>query len=657
MSDGLVTPGRVAGGVNAWHPHRSRIMASSLRRWQTRPPTGPVAGSTSSSGPGGRPTWRRCGRACVARLDRVASWLPCRALSASPALLRTAPVPRPTGPRIQEDTGPRRASPWGACSRERVTGGPCRGPPRDGPISRAGRGSPPRPGGAAMRDAPDTVAEPADLASLVALLSTTWFAAGLSPEAQLSLARLARRYQVPAGTTLLAEGAAVSELGIVLSGRVSVRTLVPERGLVTILTVEPGDIFAKSALVPPYRSTATVVALQDVDVIALDGSACAPLWPRTASSPRRSIRASWRRCRAVSTPPAYSSRPLRGRAAAGHSPARNSRASEPSGVRGSPLQGIPRPIARAAWRDRDRQTARKTPASSAPASRELEMPVPQRGLERGGAGLRGQDAVDGAPGVPGLQRIGPGRQQLSADRTDPAPVSLVGLAGSLRRRGQETGRVHGAPIVRPAPLACPWTRRRGEWPFRSAPPARHTAGARMDPAGCATYGWGRAGPSGVRGSPQDGNDDARHASGRRAPGPARGRGVPPQQRPRRRGVPCGRAALLGLQRPRQRARAPAAAGRGALGQRDATVQLCTACLTALRTPRLVRQLGLGRATAVPPASPVRPERRPWSGRHPHRHARRAAAAHAAQGRLTRGRRRQGVVARPARPARASRWDI
>jgi hypothetical protein len=32
---------------------------------------------------------------------------------------------------------------------------------------------------------------------------------------------------------------------------------------------------------------------------------------------------------------------------------------------------------------------------------------------------------------------------------------------------------------------------------------------------------------------------------------------------------------------------------------DATVQLCTACLAALHTPRLVRQLGLGRRTAAP----------------------------------------------------------
>ncbi len=41
--------------------------------------------------------------------------------------------------------------------------------------------------------------------------------------------------------------------------------------MVTILTVEPGDIFAKSALVPPYRSTASVVAIQALDAIALDG--------------------------------------------------------------------------------------------------------------------------------------------------------------------------------------------------------------------------------------------------------------------------------------------------------------------------------------------------------------------------------------------------
>ena len=45
---------------------------------------------------------------------------------------------------------------------------------------------------------------------------------------------------------------------------------------------------------------------------------------------------------------------------------------------------------------------------------------------------------------------------------------------------------------------------------------------------------------------------------------------------------------------------------------DATVQLCTACLAALRTPRLVRQLRLGRWTAAP-AGPTAAEALPVGG--------------------------------------------
>jgi CRP-like cAMP-binding protein len=122
-----------------------------------------------------------------------------------------------------------------------------------------------------MSDAPETAARPADEASLVAALNSTWFGANLPPDTQVRLGRLARRYQAPAGTVLLAEGELANELGIVVSGRVSLRTLVPEQGMITILTVEPGDIFGQSAVVPPYRATSSCVALQPVDVIALDG--------------------------------------------------------------------------------------------------------------------------------------------------------------------------------------------------------------------------------------------------------------------------------------------------------------------------------------------------------------------------------------------------
>ena len=43
---------------------------------------------------------------------------------------------------------------------------------------------------------------------------------------------------------------------------------------------------------------------------------------------------------------------------------------------------------------------------------------------------------------------------------------------------------------------------------------------------------------------------------------------------------------------------------GARWVSEAMLQLCTACLAALRTPRLVRQLDLGHATAAPPARPT-----------------------------------------------------
>ena len=56
---------------------------------------------------------------------------------------------------------------------------------------------------------------------------------------------------------------------------------------------------------------------------------------------------------------------------------------------------------------------------------------------------------------------------------------------------------------------------------------------------------------------------------------------------------------------------------GARWVSEATVRLCTACLAAVATPRLIRQLDLGRATAAPPARPspaeVAPDGHPSPG--------------------------------------------
>ncbi len=110
-------------------------------------------------------------------------------------------------------------------------------------------------------------------AAIVAALNSTWFGAGLPAETQSRLAALGEIRRAPIGTELLREGEIAEEFGILVSGRVALRMLVPERGMVTILTVEPGDILGWSAIVPPHRSTSTVVAIEPVEALMFDGEA------------------------------------------------------------------------------------------------------------------------------------------------------------------------------------------------------------------------------------------------------------------------------------------------------------------------------------------------------------------------------------------------
>jgi len=114
-------------------------------------------------------------------------------------------------------------------------------------------------------EAADTTADAA------AALSASWFGAGLSPEAIARLAAIARFREVEPGATIHREGELSEALAIVLAGRVALRMLVPERGMVTILTVEPGDIVGWSAVVPPHRSTSDGIAIEPVRLLELPG--------------------------------------------------------------------------------------------------------------------------------------------------------------------------------------------------------------------------------------------------------------------------------------------------------------------------------------------------------------------------------------------------
>lgn len=109
------------------------------------------------------------------------------------------------------------------------------------------------------------------LPEVIGALNRTWFGAALAAETQERLARLTRIERIPGGTTLFREGEVTAQFSIVLEGRVALRTLVPERGMVTILTVEPGDILGWSALVAPHRATSTAIAIEPIALLAFDG--------------------------------------------------------------------------------------------------------------------------------------------------------------------------------------------------------------------------------------------------------------------------------------------------------------------------------------------------------------------------------------------------
>jgi CRP/FNR family cyclic AMP-dependent transcriptional regulator len=113
----------------------------------------------------------------------------------------------------------------------------------------------------------------ADTAALVAALNATWFGSGLPPAAQTRLAEMAHEETYPGGTILLTEGEVAEDVGIVLEGRIALRTFVPERGMVTMLTIEPGDIWGWSAIVPPFRGTSTAVTIEPVRSVVFEGAA------------------------------------------------------------------------------------------------------------------------------------------------------------------------------------------------------------------------------------------------------------------------------------------------------------------------------------------------------------------------------------------------
>jgi CRP-like cAMP-binding protein len=103
-------------------------------------------------------------------------------------------------------------------------------------------------------------------------LAAAWVTRGVRPHVRATLAGLGTERSFAAGDVLVREGDPSEFLGVVLEGRIALRLRVPERAPLTILTVEPGDVVGWSAVVPPYRSTSTVLALTATQLAYFDAS-------------------------------------------------------------------------------------------------------------------------------------------------------------------------------------------------------------------------------------------------------------------------------------------------------------------------------------------------------------------------------------------------
>jgi len=88
------------------------------------------------------------------------------------------------------------------------------------------------------------------------------------PRARL-LAKIGR-LELESGATFMREGEVTAFMAIVVQGRVALRMRVPERGAITILTLDPGDIVGWSSIVAPYRATTTATTLEPTELAILE---------------------------------------------------------------------------------------------------------------------------------------------------------------------------------------------------------------------------------------------------------------------------------------------------------------------------------------------------------------------------------------------------
>jgi CRP/FNR family cyclic AMP-dependent transcriptional regulator len=93
---------------------------------------------------------------------------------------------------------------------------------------------------------------------------------GLPPGPRARLSAKLARLDLEPGAAFMHEGEPTQLLGIVIRGRIALRMRVPERGAITILTLDAGDIVGWSAIVAPFRATTTATMLEPTELAVVD---------------------------------------------------------------------------------------------------------------------------------------------------------------------------------------------------------------------------------------------------------------------------------------------------------------------------------------------------------------------------------------------------
>ncbi len=94
----------------------------------------------------------------------------------------------------------------------------------------------------------------------------------MSPEHLELIAGCAQNQGFQEGQYLMREGDPADIFFVIRHGRVAMEIFVPQRGAVTIETIDDGDLLGWSWLVPPFRSHLDARALGTVHTIVFDAA-------------------------------------------------------------------------------------------------------------------------------------------------------------------------------------------------------------------------------------------------------------------------------------------------------------------------------------------------------------------------------------------------